>query len=62
MSIRRSPHEMRGHACRGARQTSHPELATIVARIAASLETFRPMVLDPDPSDGRRLAIGMAPV
>jgi hypothetical protein len=41
-------------------ETSHPELATIIPRIAASLETLRPMVLDPDPSDGRRLAIGMA--
>ena len=41
---------------------THPELACIKPRIAAALETLRPMVLEPDERDGRRLAGGMARV
>ena len=41
---------------------SHPELAGIKPRIAAALEDLRPMVLEPDERDGRRLAGGMARV
>jgi alkylation response protein AidB-like acyl-CoA dehydrogenase len=39
---------------------SHPELACVTPRVAAALAVLRPMVLEPDPEDGRRLAIGMA--
>ena len=39
---------------------THPELACIKPRIAAALDTLRPMVLEPDERDGRRLAGGMA--
>ena len=41
---------------------SHPELAGIKPRIAAALKDLRPMVLEPDERDGRRLAGGMARV
>jgi alkylation response protein AidB-like acyl-CoA dehydrogenase len=40
----------------------HPELACVTPRIEAALETLRPMTMEPDPDDGRRLAIGMARV
>ena len=39
---------------------THPELAPVTPRIAAALEMLRPMVLEPDERDGRRMATGMA--
>ncbi len=41
---------------------THCELAHVKPRIAGALEALRPMVLEPDERDGRRLANGMARV
>ena len=41
---------------------ANPELAPAVPRIAAALDLLRPLVLEPDERDGRRLATGMARV
>ncbi len=48
----------------GARlaRLTHPELSPVAPRIAAALESLRPLVLDPDERDGRRMATGMARV
>ena len=48
----------------GARlaRLTHPELFPVVPRIAAALAMLRPLVLEPDERDGRRLATGMARV
>ena len=43
-------------------ELTHPEVACIKPRVTAALETLRPMVLEPDDRDGRRLAAGMARV
>ncbi len=39
---------------------THAELDWVKPRIAAALDVLRPMVLEPDERDGRRLAAGMA--
>ena len=41
---------------------THPKLANLKPRVAAALDVLRPMVLEPNERDGRRLANGMARV
>jgi alkylation response protein AidB-like acyl-CoA dehydrogenase len=42
--------------------TTHEALDCVKPRVSAALNTLRPMVLEPDERDGRRLAAGMARV
>jgi hypothetical protein len=41
---------------------THPELEPIVPRVRDGLEKLRPLVLEPDENEGRRMAQGMARV
>jgi hypothetical protein len=43
-------------------EVTHPAMQAVTPRIAAALEILRPMVLEPDEREGRRLAAGMARV
>lgn len=43
-------------------RATHPELEWVKPRIADALEAMRPMVLEPDEREGRRIAGGMARV